>query len=172
MSKTNNPNEVVFTRTFNAPRQMVWDAWTREEHLLHWMGPTGAKGLYAKMDFRIGGSYHYAMQFGEFEIWGKWVIQEIDPPKKLVVIQSFSDKDGGIATHPMAPTWPKKMFSTTTFEEKEGKTTVAIHWHPYEATQEEIDTFEAARPGMGEGWAGTFVRLDEYLAKAQRKSGE
>jgi uncharacterized protein YndB with AHSA1/START domain len=168
MSAATNPNEAVFIRTFDAPRQMVWDAWTKEEHLMHWMGPAGAKGIYAKMDLRAGGSYHYAIEFGGQEMWGKWAIKEIDPPKKLVVVQSFSDKDGGITAHPMAPTWPKKMFSTTTFEEANGKTTIQIHWEPYEATQEEIDTFEAARPGMGEGWAGTFVRLDEYLDKIRK----
>lgn len=165
MSTISNPNEVVFTRTFNAPRQLVWDVWTQEKHLLQWMGPAGAKGLYAKMDFRAGGSYHYAIEFSGQEMCGLWSIKEIDPPKKIVVIQSFSDKDRGITAHPMAPTWPKKMLSTTTFDEQGGTTTVAIHWLPYEASQEEIDTFEAARPGMGQGWSGTFDRLAEYLGK-------
>lgn len=165
MSTENNPNEVVFTRTFDAPRQLVWDVWTKAEHLLQWMGPAGAKGLHANMDFRSGGSYHYAIEFGGNEMWGLWAIQEIDPPKKIVVIQSFSDKDRGITAHPMAPTWPRKMLSTTTFEEQQGRTTVAIYWEPYEASQEEIDTFEAARPGMGQGWSGTFDRLAEYLGK-------
>lgn len=167
MSTTGNFNEVVFTRTFDAPRQLVWEVWTQADHLLQWMGPAGAKGVHANMDFRAGGSYHYAIQFGGLEMWGLWSIKEIDPPKKLVVIQSFSDKDRGIVAHPMSPNWPKKMLSTTTFEENAaaGKTTVAVHWEPFEATQSEIDTFEAARPGMGQGWSGTFDRLVEYLGK-------
>jgi len=163
LSKISNPKEVVFTRTFDAPRALVWEVWTKEEHLLHWMGPEGAKGLHASMDFRSGGSYHYAIEFGGHEMWGLWAIKEIDAPNKIVVVQSFSDKDRGITAHPMSPTWPKKMLSTTTFEESKGQTIVAVHWEPYEGTQLEIETFEAARPGMGQGWSGTFDRLAAYL---------
>ena len=174
---TANPNEVVITRTFDAPRQMVWDAWTKEENLREWFGPTGSKITYAKMELKPGGMFHYAMQFGEHpEMWGKWVFREVDPPKKLQLIQSFSDKDAGITTHPMAPTWPKQTLSTTTFEEvmAEGtggagvKTMLTLRWEPYEATQEEIDTFNAGRAGMDQGWAGTFTQLDAYLAAKQK----
>lgn len=182
-----NPNEVVITRTFDAPRQMVWDAWTKEENLREWFGPAGSRITYAKMELKAGGMFHYAMQFGEHpEMWGKWVFREVDPPKKIQLIQSFSDKDAGITTHPMAPTWPKKTLSTTTFEEamdegtggagderaKDGKarvkTTLTLRWEPYEATQEEIDTFNAGRAGMDQGWAGTFAQLEAYLAKKQK----
>lgn len=169
MSAANNPNEVVITRTFDAPRQMVWDAWTKEENLREWFGPAGSKITYAKMELKAGGMFHYAMQFGEHpEMWGKWVFREVDPPKKIQLIQSFSDKDAGITTHPMAPTWPKQTLSTTTFEEANGKTTLTLRWEPYQATQEEIDTFNAGRAGMDQGWAGTFAQLDAYLAKKQK----
>ena len=169
VSAGRHPNEVVFTRTFDAPLQMVWDAWTKEESLLEWFGPAGSKMTHAKMDFKVGGSFHYGMQFGEHgEIWGIWHFHEINPPKSMQLIQSFSDKDRGITSHPMSPTWPKKMLSTTTFEEAGGKTTIRIHWEPFEATQTEIDTFNAARPSMNEGWSGTFAQLDTYLAQKQK----
>lgn len=187
VSAGRHPNEVIFTRVFDAPRQMVWDAWTKEESLLEWFGPAGSKMTHAKMDFKVGGSFHYGMKFGEHgEIWGIWHFREINPPKNMQLIQSFSDKDRGITSHPMAPTWPKKMLSTTTFEEtvdegtggagdaraRDGKarvkTTIMIHWEPFEATQEEIDTFNAARPSMNEGWSGTFAQLDAFLAKKHK----
>jgi uncharacterized protein YndB with AHSA1/START domain len=169
MSAASNPNEVVITRTFDAPRQIVWDAWTKEENLKEWFGPTGSQITFAKMDLRPGGVFHYCMAHGTAgEMWGIWKFREVDPPKKIQLVQSFSDKDGGITTHPMAPTWPKQTLSTTTFEEKNGKTTITLHWEPYEATQEEIDTFNAGRAGMDQGWAGTFARLDAYLAAKQK----
>jgi uncharacterized protein YndB with AHSA1/START domain len=68
----------------------------------------------------------------------------------------------------MAPTWPKQTLSTTTFEEANGKTTLTLRWEPYEATQEEIATFNAGRAGMDQGWAGTFAQLDAYLAAKQK----
>lgn len=167
MSNAENPNEAVFVRIFDAPRQVVWDAWTKEEHLKQWFGPTGSQITYAKMELRSGGSFHYCMKHGEHgEMWGIWKFREVDPPKKIQLVQSFSDRDGGISTHPMAPTWPKKTLSTTTFEETNGKTTMTLRWEPFDATQEEIDTFNAGRAGMDEGWGGTFARLDEYLARA------
>jgi uncharacterized protein YndB with AHSA1/START domain len=168
MSTPVNPNEAIFTRTFKAPRQMVWEAWTKEENLREWFGPKGSTITHAKMDFRVGGSFHYGMQFGEHpEIWGLWTFREINPPKKLQLIQNFSDKDRNVTSHPMAPTWPNRTLSTTTFEEVAGKTTIQIHWEPFEATAEEIATFNAARPSMNEGWSGTFEQLDIYLAKKQ-----
>lgn len=180
-------NEAIFVRTFDAPRQLVWDAWTKEENLREWFGPTGSQITHAKMDFRVGGSFHYAMKFGggtggaedaratggaagseHPEMWGLWTFREIDPPKRLQLIQNFSDKDRGVTSHPMSPTWPKKTLSTTTFSEAEGKTTLELRWEPFEATAEEIATFNAARPGMNEGWSGTFAQLDAYLAKRSK----
>lgn len=169
VSAGRHPNEVVFTRVFDAPRQMVWDAWTKEENLREWFGPKGSQIIHAKMDFRVGGIFHYSMKFGEHpEMWGLWTFREINPPKSMQLIQNFSDKDRGVTSHPMSPTWPKKMLSTTTFEEAGSKTTLAIHWEPFEATQEEIDTFNAARPNMNDGWSGTFQQLDAYLEQKQK----
>lgn len=166
---SNNPNEVVITRTFDAPRQVVWDAWTKEENLREWFGPTGSQITHAKMDFRVGGSFHYAMKFGEHpEMWGLWTFRQIDPPKMLQLIQNFSDKDCGVTSHPMSPTWPKKTLSTSTFTEVDTKTTLELRWEPFEATAEEIATFNAARAGMNEGWSGTFAQLDAYLAKLSK----
>jgi uncharacterized protein YndB with AHSA1/START domain len=156
----------LISRTFDAPRDLVWKAWTEEERLLQWFGPKGMPLTHAKLDLRPGGTFHYAMRMpnGE-EMWGKWVFREIVPPERIVLVNSFSDSEGGITRHPMAPTWPAEMLTKTTFTERDGKTTVTIEWRPLNASTEERNTFVAGKPGMTQGWSGTFEQLDEYLAR-------
>jgi uncharacterized protein YndB with AHSA1/START domain len=160
----------VITRTFNAPRKLVWDAFTEAERLKHWFGPKGFTPDVSKMDLRAGGTYHYRLAGpGGATMWGKWTFREVVPQQKLVTQSGFSDENGGVTRHPMAPTWPLHMVSTMTFEDAgEGKTKVTIEWVPYDAASaEELLTFEAGRAGMTQGWTGTFEQLDAYLAKQQ-----
>ena len=98
---------------------------------------------------------------------GKWVFREIKPPEKLVLVNSFSDEEGKITCHPMAPTWPREMLSTTTLKEAGGKTELTIESLPINAGEDEIATFEAGRDSMTGGWAGTFEQLESYLASIQ-----
>jgi uncharacterized protein YndB with AHSA1/START domain len=154
----------IISREFDAPRERVWQAWTEVERLKQWFSPKGFTVIAAKMDFRPGGSYHYGMRTptGQ-EMWGKWVFREIKAPERLVLVNSFSDAAGGMTRHPMAPTWPREMLSTSTFSERNGKTTITLEWLPINATPEEIATFEAGRDGMKMGWTGTMDQLTEYL---------
>lgn len=162
-------SEAVFTRVFNAPRDLVWAAWTDPRHLKEWFGPAGSKMSVANMDFRVGGTFHYCLISPDgSEMWGKQVFRSITPPSRIELIHGFSDPAGNITTHPMAPTWPRQMLATSTFEEEGGKTKVVITWEPYESTAEEIATFEGARSNMNEGWSGTFAKLEEYLTKVQK----
>ena len=154
----------VLERVFDAPRERVWAAWTEVERLKQWFSPKAFTVLAAKMDLRPGGSYHYGMRMPDGkEMWGKWIFREIKAPERLVLVNSFSDAAGGITRHPMSPTWPREMLSTTTFTEKAGKTTLRLEWLPINATPEEIATFEAGRAGMTQGWAGTMEQLVNYL---------
>ncbi len=156
----------VITRTFDAPRDLVWKAWTERDRLLQWFGPKGFKMTTADLDFRPGGTFHYCLQAPDGkEMWGKFVYREIVPPKKLVLVSSFSDAKGGLTRHPFSAKWPLEMLSTTTLTEDGGKTTITIEWTPLHATAEERQTFESARAGMQQGWGGTFEQLAEYLAK-------
>lgn len=164
--KQNNCEPFVISREFNAPRELVWKAWTEPERMKEWFGPKGVTSRYAKMDFRPGGSYHYSQVTPDGkEMWGKAVYREIIAPEKIVWVQSFSDKDGGFTRHPLSPTWPLQMLTEAMFSERGGKTTVTIKWLPLDATNEELQTFDGARGGMTQGWAGTFDQLTEYLAK-------
>jgi uncharacterized protein YndB with AHSA1/START domain len=156
----------VISREFDAPRDRVWKAWTEVERLKQWFSPKGFTVIAAKMDFRVGGSYHYGIRAPDGkEMWGKWVFREIVAPERLVLVNSFSDATGGMTRHPMSPTWPREMLSTTTFAESAGRTTLTLEWQPVNATPEEIATFEAGRAGMTQGWSGTMDQFTAYLAK-------
>jgi len=157
----------VITRNFDAPREKVWRAWTERERLTQWFGPKGFTMPHAKLDLRPGGTFHYAMRSPDGkEMWGKWTFREVIAPKKLVLISSFSDAQGGITRHPMSANWPLETLSTTTFEEQSGKTTLTIRWSPLNATELEMKTFAEAHSGMQQGWGGTFEQLAAYLANS------
>lgn len=156
----------VITRTFDAPRELVWKAWTDEAHLKNWFGPKGVTIPACKLDLRVGGIFHYCMRMPDGkEMWGKWTFREIVAPQRLVLVNSFSDANGGITRHPLSASWPLETLSTTTFTEQGGKTLLTIEWSPYNASAEERATFDAARPSMTQGWTGTFEQLEGYLAE-------
>lgn len=154
----------VLSRMVDAPRERVWKAWTEPKALAAWMGPKGAETISSgKLDLRPGGTYHYGQKFNGVEMWGKLTYKEVSPIDKLVYLQQFSDKDGGLGVHPMAPTWPKHMLTTVAFEDFGAKTLVTIYWAPSEASEQELATFRGAMAGMHQGWGGSFERLDDYL---------
>jgi uncharacterized protein YndB with AHSA1/START domain len=168
-AKTKPSDEHVFTitRTFDAPREVVWKAWTEVERLKHWWGPKGFKTTSAKLDLRAGGIFHYGMRSPDGQVvWGKFIYREIAAPERLVFVVSFSDEKGGITRHPMSPNWPMEILSTITFAERDGKTDVTVRWQAINATDEERRTFEAGHESMRMGWTGTFDQFAEYLAQA------
>ena len=157
----------VISRAFDAPIDLMWKVWTESDRLAQWFGPKGVEVVHSKNDLRPGGVYHYAMKTPAGDVmWGKWVYREVKKPERLVFVSSFSDEQGGVTRHPMAPSWPLQTLSTITFTEANGKTTVTVNWQPLNATQQERDTFNAGRQGMMGGWSGTFERLEQYLATA------
>lgn len=155
--------EFVLSRLVDAPRQRVWKAWTDAEQLKAWFGPMGAETFHARLDLRPGGTYHYGMRYSGVEMWGKWTLREIAEPEKLVFVSAFSDKDGGLGRHPLAPAWPQQMLSTVLFEDLAGKPLITVEWGPFEATGSEVRTFREGFASMRQGWGGTFERLDAHL---------
>ena len=158
-------DDFVISRDFDAPRDLVWRAWTEREHLMQWWGPKEATVIACNVDLRPGGIMHFALRMPDgLELWGKWTFREIVPPEKLVVVSSFSDPHGGLTRHPMSPDWPRETLSTFTFAEHDGQTTVTVRWSPMNATDVERKTFDAGRASMQQGWGGTFRKLVDYLA--------
>ena len=167
MTAAQDTKPFVITRTLNAPRKLVWQAFTEADRLKEWFGPKGFTPDVSKMDLRPGGTYHYRLKGPDGStMWGKWVFREIVPQQRLVMISSFSDENAGVTRHPMAPTWPRELLSIFTFEDAgDGKTRITINWAPHDASEEEMKTFDAGRPSMTQGWSGTFEQLEAHVAK-------
>ncbi len=155
---------LTLTRVFNAPRDIVFKAWTEPERLAKWWGPKGFDFIAATLDLRPGGVFHYCMRGPNgMEMWGKLVYAEVVAPERLVFVNSFSDKDGGLTRHPMSPTWPLEIHNTLTLTEESGKTKLTLHGGPVNATEVERQTYAAGRSGLQQGMAGSFAQLDAYL---------
>jgi uncharacterized protein YndB with AHSA1/START domain len=155
-------------RVFDAPRDKVWKAWTETERLKQWWGPAGFKVHTCKVDLRPGGSFLYGMTAPDgTDMWGKFAYREIEAPKRLVFINSFSDPKGGVTRHPWSPNWPLLMLSTVTFEEQAGgKTKVTVEWTPADGSSDlERKTFDEGRASMTQGWGGTMDQFAGYLSK-------
>lgn len=160
----------VISRQLNAPRQLVWDVYTQSEHLQHWFGPKGVSMSHSAMDFRIGGTYHYSQALeGGGALWGLWTFREIQAPEKIVLLQHFSDAQGGVARNPWNASWPLRTLSTTTFTEKDGGTLLTIKWEPYEASEPEQATFLSGHSSMNTGWSSVLDMLEEYLSLHEGK---
>jgi uncharacterized protein YndB with AHSA1/START domain len=157
------------SRDLKAPRALVYEVQTDAKHLANWLSPEGFKTIHAAMDFRVGGSYHYGLEGpGGMQMWGLQKFREITPNEKIVLIQSFSDKDGGLARHPLSPEWPLELLSTTTFEEIGPRLTrITISWRPYNSDEAGMRAFEAGRASMTNGFSGVLAKLEAYLAQLQ-----
>jgi uncharacterized protein YndB with AHSA1/START domain len=157
--------EFVFTRVFDAPRELVWKAFVESERLMHWWGPKGFKMHFAKVDLRPGGIFHYGMQSPDGkDMWGKFVYRDVVAPERLVFVLSFSDPQGSTVQAPFELDWPLEILNVLTFSEQGGRTTVTLRGNPINATEAQRKTFEAEFKGMQQGFTGTFDQLDEYLA--------
>jgi uncharacterized protein YndB with AHSA1/START domain len=165
--------DFVITRTFDAPRDLVFKAWTEPERMKQWWGPCGFTSTTCNLDLRPGGSMHYCLRSPEGrEMWGRFAFREITTPERLVYVGSFSDAQGGLTRHPMSPTWPLELLSTITLEEQDGKTKLTIRWGLLpSATAPERKTFNEGHSSMQQGWTGTLDQLTAYLETAVAELG-
>jgi uncharacterized protein YndB with AHSA1/START domain len=150
---TPTEREIVMTRVFDAPRSLVFDAYTNPEHVPHWMlGPEGWTMPVCEIDLRPGGAWHFVWRRSngtEMEMRG--VYREITPPERLVSSESW----GG--------DWPETI-NTLIFSEENGKTTLSCTFlYPSKEARD-----AALKTGMKEGVALSFDRFAEYLAALAR----
>jgi uncharacterized protein YndB with AHSA1/START domain len=140
--------EVAMMRVVAAPRRLVFDAWTKPEHVPHWMlGPEGWTMPVCEIDLRPGGEWHFVWRNadgGELDMRG--VYREIKPPERLVSTETW----GG--------DWPETL-NTVELVEEDGKTTITmtVLYPSKEARDKALET------GMKDGVAATFDRLAAYL---------
>jgi len=165
MTEKSGGKELVITRVLNAPRELVFKAWSEVEHLKRWWGPKGLEISVAKLDFRPGGFFHYNMKSPDgHQMWAKFVYQEIEPFEKIVWVNSFSDEAGNIVRAPFSDLIPLEIRNAVTFSENNGITTMNLRSGPINATEEERSFFDGMFESMQEGFAGTFDQLEQYLA--------
>ena len=150
---------IVITRLFDAPRELVWKAWTDPEHFKRWWGPKDYTSPYCEMDLRVGGKYINCMRSPEGqEYWGTGVFLEIIPMERLVFTDCFADEKGNVVPasyYGMSPDFPLEMLVTVTFEDLGGRTKMTLEHSGLPAG--------AAREGAQIGWAESFDKLAESL---------
>ncbi len=166
LEKAMKVEELVITREVNAPREVVFKALSTADVLAKWWGPKGMDLEHVTLDFRPGGKFHYCMKANGFEMWGIFNYREIVAPERIVFVSSFADKDGNIIRAPFFDgKWPLEVLNILTLTEQGSKTRITIIGGPINASIAELRIFESNRESMQGGFAGTFDKLDEYLAK-------
>ncbi len=168
-SSTAQDMEFVIERVLDAPRELVWQAWTEPQRLAKWWGPKSYDNQVVKLDLRPGGIFHYRMNLPDGSVlWGKFVYHEIVAPERLVHVDSFCDEHENITRAPFSEKFPLEILNTLTLTEENGKTHLTLRGAPLNATPEEEEFFFSMRASMQQGFGGTFDQLVEYLAEFQQ----
>jgi len=137
MTKNNvapKKRDLVVTRVFDAPIELVWKAWTDPEYVMRWWGPDHFTSPSAKLDFREGGTSLVCMrvpkEFGGQDIYSTWVYQKIVPMERIEFIQNLADKDGNKidpANLGLPPEFPRDTRTVATFKDLgKGKTEMTV----------------------------------------------
>jgi len=150
---------LVIERIFDAPRELVWKAWTEPERMKQWWGPKNFTAPVIKQDFRVGGKHLSCMRSPEGQdFWSTGVYQEIVLQERIVVTDSFADEHGNVvpASHyGMTGNFPLEMLVTVTFEDLGGRTRMILRHEGMPADE------------MGEmasqGWNESLDKLAESL---------
>lgn len=144
---------LTITRVFPAPRQLVFEAWTKPEHVKRWFGPRVFTLPVCEIDLRPGGRYRYVMRgpagtefAGDFAMGGEY--REVVPPNRLVYTEWLEGQEDQAAT------------VTLTFDEQDGKTTLTSR----SVYRSVADRDAHLQMGMAEGMTETLDRLAEHLA--------
>lgn len=143
-------HELVITRSFAAPRALVFKAWTEPEHMVRWCGPQGFTMTHCEMDMRPGGRYRCAMHAADYgELWWQGECREFEPPARLVFTFAWEEEDGSPGHETLV---------TITFVERDGRTEMTFRQTPFESAED--------RDSHRGGWSEAFDKLDAHLTDA------
>ncbi len=152
-------------RVFDAPRDLVWRAWTEPEMLARWYGPN-VETIIHQFDLEPGGSWLNEMKWDGNSNYSKMVFQEIKPPELLIWHHySATDADWNSVTNPMMPDWPPLMLTTVVFEDMGDQTQVRLTQVPMDATPAQLACFAEAMSGMDNGWGSGYAILDQIFTE-------
>ena len=158
--------EFVISRVFDAPRELVWRAWTEPQHLAQWWGPKGMTNPVCELEVRPGGACCIVMRTPEgTEYPMKGVFVEIVPPERLVLTMDVSGhpKEWHDAIDPQRKPGENpvgEMLQTVTFEDLQGKTRQTVHTRFRNAAIAQA----MVKMGMNEGWSQSLDRLEALLS--------
>jgi uncharacterized protein YndB with AHSA1/START domain len=154
--------EFKITRVFNAPRELVFQAWTDPKYVMQWWGPAEFTSPSCKIDFRVGGQFHFCMQAPSGEkYWNVGNYKEIIVPEKIVSVMQFSDEEGNVrpASYHFGETdFPDEMIDVVTFEALSGGKTKLTLCRNH---SEEL----ANKFGEIQGWNGSLDRFAKAVEK-------
>jgi len=157
--------ELVMTRLFDAPRELVWKAWTDPERLKRWWGPAGFTAPSAKLHLHVGGKYLFCMRSADGrDYWITGVYREIVPMERIVCTDSSADEWGNVVPatyYGMSPDFPLEMLVTVTFEERDGKTKMTLRLSGIPSGPDS----QGAEQGLNQ----SFDKLAEDLAQSKVK---
>ena len=156
----------VLDRVFDAPPELVWRTWTEAEFLSRWYGPN-VETVIHRLEVKPGGLWLLEMRWGDKGHYQRIEYTEVDPPQRLVWLNSMADEDWNVIANPMMPDWPRVVLTTVTFEADGERTKMRLTWTPHEASEAEITCFAAAMQDMGKGWGAGMALLEELLAELQ-----
>ena len=143
-------HELTVTRVFDAPREVVFAAWTDAEQAAQWWGPQGFTTISCDMDVRVGGAYRACMRSPEGTIHcRRGIYRELVPPERLVF--TFAWEKGGVEGH-----GPETVVTVTFADAGRSKTRLTLHQALFET--------ESARDAHQGGWASCMERFAAYLA--------
>lgn len=166
MKSTKAQEHVILNRTFDAPRGLIWKAYTEREHFEQWLMPKGFTLTIVKYDFREGGSRHWCLRSPDGKtMWEKSVFTDIVPEEKLTYVFSYSNEKGEIARSPYVPNFPLEVRNEISLKEWDGKTILTITGRPINCTEEEYKAYEGMRAGLEQGAKRTYDQLDDYVTK-------
>ncbi len=159
--------DLVIERVFDAPRELVWKAWTTPEIMQKWWGPKNWTAPTVKIDFKVGGKYLLCMRgsmgpgMPEADAWSGGVYKEIVPMEKIVVEDSFADEKGNIvpaSNYGLPESFPMKSTISMTFEDAPGGKTKLTLYYP------SIEGIEGMMlDNMTQGWNQSLDKLAEAL---------
>lgn len=150
--------ELLITRVFDAPREVVWEAWTDPARFMLWWGPEGFACPECRIDLRAGRKYLYCMRSPEGqEYWNTGVYRVIVPTKRMVWNHSFADEKGNVVAasyYGMRGYWPVVTVVTVTFEKDDGETILTLQHNGIPPVM---------KSGYEAGWSGSFAKLARIL---------
>ena len=166
MSAPQAASVFAVSRRFQAPPQLVYQAWTDVAQLPMWFGCAGMTFRIKHADIRTGGSLLACLAGADgSEKWIKWLIRELIPGERIVFVSCYSDANGGMGRLEGMGQWPQQMLTAIDLRGDGEGTILEVCVTPHEATPAECAAFHANSEGMRGGWGSSFDLLDTHLAK-------